>query len=124
MTPITFERDGNHTASIYFDSECELCKYAVNRSSEDFSRIPLSNSEFEASDSIVVVLDGKIIRGFDGAVVISEHSRNLFPLLPILFLFRFLHIGNIIYRIVAENRKNSIVQIFFRWLGKHAKPNP
>ncbi len=123
MKTTTAERDGTHTASIYFDSECELCKYAVNRSSEDFNRIPLANSEFEASDSIVVKLDGKVIRGFDGAVIISEHSKNLFPLLPILFLFRFLHIGNLIYSIVAENRKASVIQIFFKWLGRYAKPN-
>jgi Protein of unknown function, DUF393. len=124
MTEITDKKKSIHSPEIFFDSECELCKFAVNRSSLEFTKTPLMNSEYGTADAMVVRVDETIVKGFEGVVLISEYTPSLFPLLPVLYLFRFLHLGNLIYSVVAKNRNSTAVQRFFRRLQRYAASSP
>ncbi len=124
MKEIMEQNLDNTVNEIYFDSDCNLCNFAVNSASVDFVRTPLKNSQYSDSDYIVVRYNGELTSGFDGIVTISKNSVALFPLIPLVLFMKFSHTGNFVYRIVSAKRGSIFTQFVFGFFLRFSRVIP
>ncbi|MFC2947392.1 thiol-disulfide oxidoreductase DCC family protein [Virgibacillus sediminis] len=98
---------------VYYDSYCKLCTTSSNiwkkldwRDKLIFRSFrTLENYPKEMEESLHVQHKGKWWNGYDAIINIAKLLPALWILLPFLYLFKWVGLGNYIYGKIAANRK-------------------
>lgn len=98
---------------IYYDSYCKLCTNTsllwkkIDRGSR------LRFSSFRDLDHYPKAMEEKLhvydrhqwFQGYDAIIAISKKLPLLWGMVPILYVFKWIGLGDILYNFIAKNRK-------------------
>ncbi|WP_156290523.1 thiol-disulfide oxidoreductase DCC family protein [Oceanobacillus salinisoli] len=98
---------------VYYDSYCKLCTtsstvwgkldWKNKLSFESFRH--LKDYPIEMEKSLHVFHNGKWYKGYDAIIQIAKILPLLWLLIPAMYLFKILGLGDVIYNQIAKKRK-------------------
>ncbi|MFD1363391.1 thiol-disulfide oxidoreductase DCC family protein [Lentibacillus salinarum] len=98
---------------VYYDSYCKLCTHSSvfwkkidwrNRLRYSSFR-DLENYPKAMAEKLHVYDRGQWFQGYDAIIAISKKLPPLWPILPILYVFKWVGLGELMYNTIAKNRK-------------------
>ncbi|MGP4108777.1 DCC1-like thiol-disulfide oxidoreductase family protein [Virgibacillus sp. L01] len=98
---------------IYYDSYCKMCTSSSlfwnkmdwrNKLSFKSFRM-LDNYPKEMEESLHVYHQDKWYKGFDAIMEVSRKLPLMWILLPFMYLFKWIGLGEFIYKKIAKNRR-------------------
>ncbi|MFD1040054.1 thiol-disulfide oxidoreductase DCC family protein [Virgibacillus byunsanensis] len=98
---------------VYYDSYCKFCKTSATLWTKiDWAKKLTFNSfrtledyPKEMEKELHVAYNGKWYRGYNALIQIAKMLPLMWPALPFMYLFKWIGLGNFLYRKIAENRK-------------------
>ncbi|ENH96365.1 vitamin K-dependent gamma-carboxylase [Gracilibacillus halophilus YIM-C55.5] len=110
----------NQKICVFYDGECSFCLTTVRRLKQlDWFRL-ISLINFRNYNNIkkwdiypenleermhsITIKSNKVKSGFDAFIEVTKHLVPLWFLLPILYLFKWVGMGNITYNFIAKRR--------------------
>ncbi|MFC4556883.1 thiol-disulfide oxidoreductase DCC family protein [Virgibacillus kekensis] len=98
---------------IYYDGYCKMCtrtstiweKLDWNNRLEFQSFRSLNEYSDEMEESLHISHKGKWQKGYTAIVEISKRLPLMWAFVPFLYIFKWLGLGDFIYRKIAKNRK-------------------